>query len=256
MRKPPLNVRGARNDYRSQGGYTTVELVVSMTIFAIVLVTAIGTFVTVAGASAKTGAQRKVQQNARYSIEELTRVTRASKIDHEFYGANTTDPRCSLAAHNMLALVTTQDGTPPTTHRIYYFRQDKKLYKYELAGTTPEVPPAPPSCSQVVGRLPSSDPVQPVPIIAGNVEVLGITFLVGPNGNPVPLNNDYTATASANSAFNVHPRVTIVLTVQTLNADTATTRQAVLKASKITLETTVSSRAYPLDKLYGKSQGP
>src|SRR5437660_474391 len=77
-----------RKKQSSQGGYTLIELVVAMMIFAVVLVTAIGSYVSVTQSSTKAGAQRNVQQDARFNVEEIARTVRSAAVDYAFYSLN------------------------------------------------------------------------------------------------------------------------------------------------------------------------
>ncbi len=250
-----------RHAWTSQRGYTMVELIASMTIFAIVIMSATAVFIKVGGASTKAGAQRKVQQDARYSVEDIARQIRSSAINYAFYAkaASQATP-CALDAGgktNLLAVDYTQaaaDKSPVTQHLyIYYDPAGKALYRW-LQPENQFLNQAP-SCGEVIAQLRPSPPGDPEQyrITGPNVEVPSAAFVVQPLQNPNPGDSSYATISNYNQ---VHPRVTVMLQTTTRDYAAANGITATNEKSSVTLQTTVSSRAYPLDKLYGQPVAP
>lgn len=229
-----------------QRGYTVVELIVSMTIFSIVLISAIGIFISVANSTMKTTAQRKVQQDIRYSIEELARQVRSSSINYAFYKNNATGV-CSMKDGRVLALTTTEVGSDDKgrTRNVYYY------YPGVTGG-----PPGPPAVYRyqqpdfgneteldTCGKI--TDPANLTRVTAENVSVTATSFMITPKQNPY-------APGFENAAYrNVHPRVTISVTAATSVAvSPGVTERS--RYSEATLQTSISTRSYPVDKPYGQ----
>jgi prepilin-type N-terminal cleavage/methylation domain-containing protein len=238
-----------RAAWRSQAGYTLVELIGAMTIFALIMVVAIGAFVTLSGSATKTGAQRRVQQDSRYNIEELARQTRSSSIDYAFY-KNTTDPRCTLEGRQTLALFFTEasEGNAPVTRRLIYYwvpaadaSHVGEMYKYESNDSS-----STPSCGDIRDvPLPESGSPSRIKATSESIDVKALAFYISPVADPyAPPSADCTEVCRR-----THPRVTMVITARFEGPGIGVSSQS--KASTVTIETTVGSRAYPFDKTIG-----
>lgn len=236
------------NVLKDQRGYTLVELIAAMTIFVIISVVVLGALVTVIQSSAKTSAERKVQQDARYSIEAIARQTRSASIDYAFYAQNAGDARCALAtaAPNStaaLALIFTQAGgaDAPATQRLIFFYNNNAIYRYQSSASTPT-----PSCAAIFAAVNGAEQ-----ITATNVTVTRLTFYLSPNQNPYDQTTCPVGSEPAcNIARNTHPRVTMVMTAQSVGVGVGVSQQA--KTGTTTLETTVGSRAYPVKTPVGQ----
>lgn len=223
---------------RNQRGYTVLEMIVAMSIFAIVLVTAIGSFVSVSRSSSKSASQRGVQQDIRFNLEDMTRQTRSSSIDYNFY--KTTDPRCQVATGRVLALLYTEagaDNAPQSSRVIFYYDATagrEGIYKYTSSDAVQT-----PTCDAVLSNADNTK------LTADSVRVSDARFYITPDVSPSD-----PALAAADPRRGIHPRVKIVATVETAGAvaNTDPTRE-----SRVTLQTTVSSRAYPLTKVFGSN---
>lgn len=237
-------------------GYTLIELIVSMTIFSVVIVIAVGAFVRVQHVSQKTTAQRRVEQDARFNLEQLARQIRSSKIDYNFYTLNANNPVCVVnsvtGSTKVLALLVTQAGTggTPTTKRIFYYYKTPSV----VGGVT--VPgqvwtitmsdlTATPSCDAVINPLASTSGRQVAQQNADTVNVTALQFYVNPvsdpyipKAQPVPIEN------------NTHPRVTVVWSASIGTSGGNLTQQ--VNYSAATFEMTISSRAYPTSTTYGQ----
>jgi prepilin-type N-terminal cleavage/methylation domain-containing protein len=235
-----------RQPASDQQGYTIVELVVAMTIFAIVIVVAIGAFVAVQRTSNKTTAQRKVQQDSRYNLEQLARQIRAARIDYGFYQRNSADARCNVAGRRMLAMFVTDaastGSSEPVVSRAFYFTDsdastadttDVTLYSLTQADVS-----VTPTCDDVINNVAKTKQ------IAEGVTLTNIQFFIIPNRDP-----QNTAESSA-VVRNTHPRVTVLWTTRTGNTGNGVTEQSRFNEDR--LEMTVSTRAYPVSQTVGQ----
>ncbi len=232
----------------SQRGYTLIELMVAMGIFAIVLVTAVGSYVSVSQSSTKSSSQRKVQQDARFNVEEMARQTRSAGIDYGFYAlAAQQNSACQVNSTNRptLALLYTEadsNNLPVTKRVVYYFDSTSKaVYRYENINTITN-----PDCTALNTATDQR-------VTANNVNVVDAKFLVSPDQDP-------NSTTSNLAARYTHPRATISLSVQTNSAGSTNANQCQLvgtsveqinRYSCVTLQTTVSTRSYPVSQVTG-----
>lgn len=231
----------ARMAVANQRGYTVVELVVAMSIFAIVLVTAVGSFVSVSRSSSKSATQRGVQQDIRFNLEEMARQTRSSSIDYNFY--KTPDARCQVATGRVLALLYTEAGTdnaPQSSRVVFYYDAApgrEGIYKYTASDAIQT-----PTCDAVLTNGSNTK------LTADSVRINDARFYITPDISPQD-----PALVVSDPRRGIHPRVKIVATVETAGAvaNTDPTRE-----SRVTLQTTVSSRAYPLTKVFGRETPP
>lgn len=257
--------RSLRQIFTDQAGYTLVELITSMAIFGIITMVAIGSFVTISGSARKVTAQRQVQQDVRYNIEQIAREARASMIDYQFYAqaAPTPSPTnvCDVANQRMLVLLHTRETpsdadddaivTGKQSRVFYYYDADptkQALYRYEQS----DVLNTPPCDAALLTALTKPENR----LTVKDLRVFGASFNVQPLSNPIPPNNDFSNTDPARY---MHPRVTIAMRVGTPTADTAATYQDTINKSVTTIQTTVSVRAYPLEEFYapsGSTPGP
>lgn len=215
-----------------QRGFTVVELVVAMTVFAVVITVAVGAFVSVQRTAQKTSAQRKVQQDTRYNLEQLTRQIRSGRIDYGFYLKNQNDPQCNVAGRQMLAMFVT-DATSPVPKRTFYWYQATERTLYSLVRSDVTTIP---NCGEVTGD--SARTRQ----IGDGIALTDLQFFILPTADPAD-------TAQAANIRNVHPRVTILWGAQT-GAKTSVTTQPGF--DEVRLQTTVSTRAYPIEQTVGQ----
>jgi prepilin-type N-terminal cleavage/methylation domain-containing protein len=224
----------------SAGGYTIIELIIAMTIFAIIIVITVGSFVSVSNLSSKTSAQRGVQQDARYNLEEIARQSRASSIDYKFYSVNASTP-CSISTKNVLTEIYTEAGannTPVQKRLIFFYVAGVPgaLYKYEDPNTDfSQVP----TCATVLATVANGSATR---LTGDNFDVKSAFFLITPDSDPYD-----TTSAVPKPANYYHPRVTIQMTIATRTNPVNVRSQS--QTGSVTIETTVSSRAYPASKL-------
>lgn len=209
-----------------------------MAIFAVVLVIAIGAFVSVQRQATKTAAERRVQQDVRYNLETLARQARSASIDYAFYASAASDARCSLAGRNMLALLVTEAGeeNAPVTKRVYYYGRSNP--NWLVSKTYPDTATVP-TCADVLSAA------NQVNQTANNVTIDLIRFYVAPTADPA---TDPAAQNIQSGIRNTHPRVTVLLTART--GAVGNTNQTA-GFDSVTIQTTLSTRAYPLTSVYG-----
>lgn len=70
---------------KSQQGFTLIEAIVSASVFAVVVTSAMGVYMATLKLDAKTKAERAVQQNARFIMEYLGKEVRNGSIDYAGY---------------------------------------------------------------------------------------------------------------------------------------------------------------------------
>lgn len=68
------------------GGFTLLEMVVSLGIFSVVIVTAIGAMLSVQGAQVKAANIQTIQDNLRFALESMTKEMRAGTAFRPFAG--------------------------------------------------------------------------------------------------------------------------------------------------------------------------
>lgn len=222
-----------RRVLHDQRGYTVIELVTAMTIFAVVVVVAVGGFVAVQRTSQKTAAERKVQQDSRTNLEQLARQIRAGRIDYGFYAksTNTGDIRCNLAGRRMLAMFVS-DTTSSTPKRVFYFYDvgAKRLYSLTSADLADN-----PDCGAVVSNSAKVDQ------LAEDVTLSDLQFFVLPTADPL-------TTTQADIVRNTHPRVTVLWNAQT-GSNTASGNP---NFGQDRLQMTISTRSYPISQTVGQ----
>lgn len=219
--------------FRSQRGFTIVELVVAMTVFAVVITVAVGAFVNVQRTAQKTSAQRKVQQDTRYNLEQLTRQIRSARIDYGFYLNNQSNAQCNISGRQMLAMFVT-DASSPAPKRTFYWYQATERTLYSLVRSDVSTIP---TCSEVVNDTARTRQ------IGDGIALTDLQFFVLPTADPLD-------TAQTDLTIrNTHPRVTILWGAQTGTNTSITTQPGF---DEVRLQTTVSTRAYPIEQTVGQ----
>jgi type II secretory pathway pseudopilin PulG len=71
---------------RNQKGFTLIEAVVSASVFAFVMTSVLGVYLSALQIDSKTRAERAVQQNARFILEFLGKEIRNGSINYDEYG--------------------------------------------------------------------------------------------------------------------------------------------------------------------------
>ena len=192
----------------NQKGFTLFEIVVALSVFAMATIFVSDIFVKINASQRKVAAIQKVQSDARFAMEAISREVKQGRIDYSYY------PNGTVAS-------------PVTELAILDALERRIIFKKETeAGSCPAPSTAP--CLLV-----SIDRGETwVNLLAQDLKLAEVNFYVSPSTDPFSFD-------PATGAFgpNFQPRVTIVLAVETGAADTASEK-------KIYLETTISSRMY------------
>lgn len=238
----------------SQKGYSVIELIGAAMIFILVTIVVISVLIAVMQSSGRTGAERRTQQEARYSTEEVARQTRSSSIDYAFY-AQAGGTQCAfgldgdLNATRVLALVFTEadEANAPVTKRMVFFLSNDAVYRYEN-----NIGTATPSCDQVFAA--PDNPAGPqgehkTRVTADKVSISTLRFYVSPNQDPYdqdpcPVGSEVPCLV----ARNTHPRMTLLMTARVAGAGTS----PATGTGVTTIQTTINSRVYQANKLLGQ----
>ncbi|MFH1508735.1 MAG: type II secretion system protein [bacterium] len=82
--------------FKKQFGFSTMEMLVAVTIFAIVVTVVTSTFIWIIRSKEKTETLTKVEQDARFTLDTIARTVRERFIDYNAYaGGETSDTICS-----------------------------------------------------------------------------------------------------------------------------------------------------------------
>lgn len=106
---------------KKEAGFTLVELMVSLTIFTVVVLAAVGSLYTVNGASRKVQSMRSVLDNLTFALEAISRTVRTSSAVVCGGSLNISgDPNCPFSAQavNTMLLVDSTIGV----HQLIEYR--------------------------------------------------------------------------------------------------------------------------------------
>ncbi len=98
----------------STTGFTLVELMVSISIFSLVMTLAMGSILTTLGANVKSKALRSVMDSVSFSLESMTRTFRFGRVYHCGGGDITTPRDCAWGENSMTVL-------DSSNRRVTYF---------------------------------------------------------------------------------------------------------------------------------------
>ena len=87
--------------YNSQTGFTLIELMVSLTVFSIVMVISVGTLLTLIDANAKAQALYMATTNLSFALDAITRDIRTGHLYH-CYNRGETEPSTGYNAQNCI----------------------------------------------------------------------------------------------------------------------------------------------------------
>lgn len=184
--------------FQASLGFTLIEAIVSVAVFAMTLTAVVGSFLAVLRIDQKGRAARTVEQNARFISEYLTREIRNGYINYGTSPLNYSGSSVPQSVASDLRLINNAGE-----HTRVYLSNGVLYLEKNGIGTT---------------NLSGQD-----------VTISNLGFYIYPAQDP------YNGGGTA-----VHPRVTFVFTI-TSNTTTRTIDQ-----SRITIESSVSSRDFPL----------
>lgn len=136
-----------------QGGFTLIELMVSLMIFIVVVLAAVGSLYTVNSASRKVQSMRSVLDNLNFAIESISRTVRTSNAVVCGGSLNLSgDPNCpfvSQAQNSMLLVDSTVGVAELVEYRLGYYSngngtiqkrvQESGIWTNWISLTAPEI---------------------------------------------------------------------------------------------------------------------
>lgn len=190
--------------FKSQQGFTLMELLVGLAIFSTATLIITNVFVTATRSQRQAALEQKIQSDLRSVIESLTRDIRRGIIDYDYY-------------HGLI----TRDSQPVLVLRDADNNQIQYRWRQEAERGILEI------CTNSVCAQ-ASDWAS---LVSSEVDVLKTDFYVWPDKNPYQLNEQGEYLSSQ------QPLVTIVIVVQPIGSQTDSNQV-------IKLQTSISSRVY------------
>lgn len=195
-------------------GFTLIELMVSVTIFIVVMVIALGSLLSISAAERKAEGLKSVMNNLNFSLESMARSIRTGVTYHCGSGGVLDTPLDCPSGDNYLAFIPVciagQPCPPPPT-----------IYRYE---------PLPGPCRSTVNSgciMRSVNGKAELPITAPEVAITNLTFYV--KGAVPEFQNDL---------YSSQPKVTITLSGAGGSVSSASA------ATTFSLQTSVTQRLY------------
>lgn len=214
-RRKNLQVRAARpagHGFRREheGGFTLMEMLVALSLFSIVLASATEIYLLAGTTQRKAFTMERVQSDARYSMEVMTREIRGDAIDYDYYAGRAAPL-----------------GLPDT--ELALVAPDNSHIRFEKSGPGTEE-----ACADAASRpclLVVVDGSEPVAITPKGVGLTNLKFYVAPIDNP------FYFDPTSGYVSNVQPHVTVVMSLASVGGKAA-------EQASINLQTTATSRAY------------
>ncbi len=113
--------------FKNNKGFTLVELMVSVSIFAVVMILCMGAILTVLDSNRKSQSVRAVMDNLSYSLEGMTRAIRFGSVYHCGAGSVMTTQNCAYPnGSNTLSVL---DSTKAQHIKFWFDAGNKKIVK-------------------------------------------------------------------------------------------------------------------------------
>ena len=204
--------RPTDGDFRQGGdrGFTLMEMLVALSLFSIVLASATEIYLLAGTTQRKAFTMERVQSDARYSLEVMTREIRGDAVDYDYY-ANRAAPL----------------GLPDT--ELALIAPDNSHIRFEKSGPGTEA-----ACADATSRpclLVVVDGSEPVAITPKGVGLTNLKFYIAPTDDP------FYFDATNGYVSNDQPHVTVVMSLASVGGKAA-------EQASINLQTTATSRAY------------
>ena len=197
---------GARHQHNSHG-FTLMEMLVALGLFSLIMATGMDIYMMAGRAQRKVFTLERLQSDARYAMEAMTREVRTGAIDFSYY----TGRGSALALPDSeLALVSSDNS------RLRFF---KSTNSSQCADT-----------SSSPCLLVSVDNGTPAAITPKGVKINSLGFYVTPNVDPFTF-------GVGGWLSNIQPHVTIVMSLLSVGSRAG-------ESQDIYLQTTATSRAY------------
>ena len=191
-----------------------MELLVVMGIFSTVVVSASDIFIAANRAQRKISALERLQADARFTLEAVTREVRGGSIDWTYYAGQ------SLSLDASVVVLALRDSTNAP---IVFHKSDAANATYcPDAASTP--------CLLMTLGTVGVDP--PAPLTPKGESVQNVKFYVAPSADPSSFN-----AATGVYASDLQPRVTAVLVLKST--------ERIVEGAVVYIQTTASSRWYP-----------
>jgi len=81
----------------SERGFTLIEMLVSVTILAVIIVAAVGIYVYAIGSQQKSTANANLQEDGQNILAMISKDVRAMRVDYDYYTSGIASPTSSLA---------------------------------------------------------------------------------------------------------------------------------------------------------------
>lgn len=169
---------------KNQQGYTLVEMIVAVGIFAIVSVLIAQLFVTFTRTQQRTTNQQQIQSDARIVLAQVSDRIRSGVIDYASYGAGVSNPTESL-------FLVDENGVPVV------------IAKSNNSAECPSAEATP--CLTI-----SENGATPTPMSSDRFTVDVVQFYIDPITDPEPTTGP-----------DIQPRVTMTIGIQAVNIDPA-----------------------------------
>lgn len=200
---------GDKRNPQDDRGFTLMEMLVALGLFSIIMSVGMDIYLLAGRAQRKVFSLERLQSDARFAMEAITREVRTGSIDYAYYATRGTGiglPDTELA-------LVSSDNT-----RLRFHRSDASN---ESACADEESRPC---------LLVTVDGNAPASITPKGAKLNSVGFYVAPAFDPF----EFTATGWQS---NVQPHVTVVLGLQSVG-------ERVNESVEINLQTTATSRAY------------
>jgi prepilin-type N-terminal cleavage/methylation domain-containing protein len=145
-------LREKRGRIKSGAGFTLIEMMVSVTLFAVVMLVSVGALLALTNANRKAQALQSVMNNLSVSVDGMVRAIREGSTyhcDNPITPSTIYQPKTCANGDQLIAFESYGgDSSDPSDQWIYYFGNDNRIYKstngqigsgYAYPVTAPEV---------------------------------------------------------------------------------------------------------------------
>jgi prepilin-type N-terminal cleavage/methylation domain-containing protein len=185
---------------KKQEGFTLLEILVVMSIFAVAVLLSTNLFITITKIQRKTASEQRLQGDARFVMELISKDIRLGRMDYDFYGD-------TAVAINLMDK-TTADGNPvQNPARVLAVRDsegERIVYRRTKQGTEPEWNGTGDGIEVCIGSCIGGGTWER--ITPEGVRVLSVNFYIFPDVNPFTppdMNGIYLADEQPHVTFQV-----------------------------------------------------
>jgi prepilin-type N-terminal cleavage/methylation domain-containing protein len=203
--------RKGKNFFAQQRGFTLMEMLVAITVFTTLIVTATNIFMLASRSERKVFDMESMQASARFTLEAIAREIRTGLIDYAYY---TNRQLMMQTPEKVLALIDSEE-TPIKFYESNENNEDRCLDENSR-----------PCLLVEVGSL------APVPLSPKGTKVRALNFYISPEQDPFVFD-----VVSYSYLTNTQPSVTVVLSLESAG-------RRFNEQSSLDLQTTIASRKY------------